>query len=93
MAICDVDTVEEDDYTLINVEESALRVGFCEHEVYCVTINRLVCYDPHFDNEEIPPEVLHRHKLAEYQLRNPEIGYFIAAHRSSESVVLGGSHE
>ena len=44
MAICEVDIVAEDDYTLINLEESALRVGFCEDEVYCVTINRLVCY-------------------------------------------------
>ena len=93
MAVCNVDSIDEDDYTLINVDEPALKIGFCAGNVYCVTINKLVCYDPHFTNIDIPPELINRHRLVEYQNFNPNIGYFIAAHQDGENVILGGSHE
>lgn len=93
MAICNVDSNDEDDYTLLNVEEPALKVGFCGLEVYCITINRLVSYDTHLGNIEMPPEVMHKHKLSEYQISNPPVGYFISAHNTTENVILAGSHE
>lgn len=98
MALCDVESTEEDDYTLVNVEEPALKSGFYGDSVYCVTISKLVCYDVHWKNEDQPPELLFNHKLFEYQSFNPSVGYFIAAHKLSEdrfgeSALLGGSHE
>ncbi|OMJ90382.1 hypothetical protein SteCoe_7298 [Stentor coeruleus] len=93
MALCNVDSIEEDDYTLLNVDEPALKVGFCENDIFCVTINRLVSYNPYFDDPDRPPEVLFRHRLFELQTQNPELGYFISEHIGSERVLLGGSHE
>ena len=93
MSICNIDSINEDDYTLINVEEPALKVGFCDNNIYCVTINKLVSYDPHFFDSDVPLELLSKHRLSEYQSFNPEIAYFVSAHQSDEVVVLAGSHE
>lgn len=93
MGICDINSMEEDDYTLINVEEPALKVGFCDRKVFCVTINKLVSYDPHLENPETPLELIGRHKLFDYQAANPNLGYFIGAHMGDTMVLLGGSHE
>jgi WD40 repeat protein len=93
MAVCNVESIAEDDYTLINVEEPALKVGFCGENVFCVTINKAVGYNLHLENEEVPPEVVYRHRLFDLQGFNPELAYFIGEHVGEDRVLLGGSHE
>lgn len=92
MAFCDVNSIEDDNYNLINVEESALKVGFINDNVFCVTLNSIVAYDIKHNDPDAPLESLHKYKLNDFQSRNPEIDYFIDEFYGSDHTILAGTH-
>lgn len=92
MALCDLNSVEEDSYNLINVDEPALKIGFINDNVFCVTLNSIVAYDVKFNEPDAPLESLHKYKIFEFQSRNPDINYFIDEFWGNDRTLLAGSH-
>lgn len=94
MSIINLETLEEDDYTLLNLEEPGLKVGFQESNVFCITMSKYLEYDPHADNNELPPEIKHKFSIADFQAENPAANFFIGpAGAGIEKEILIGSHE
>ncbi|CAG9315604.1 WDR89 [Blepharisma stoltei] len=94
MSIINIEAEEDDDYTLLNLEEPGLKVGFVDNNVYCVTMSRYVEYNPHADNNEIPPEVVQKLPISDFQMDNPNPNFFIGpAGFGPDKSILIGSHE
>ena len=94
LSVYKADSTEEDDYTLLNIGEPGLKVGFNEENVWCCTINKYIEYSVHIENEEIPPQEVQQLSLADLQGFGTNSNYLIKAYGTGgQSMVASGSHE
>lgn len=92
-ALCDVNNVDDDDFTLVGFDEPVLKVGFTGNEVFAVGMNRLVAYDLNFLQDDAPIETKRKFELGLMKEVNPDLDFFVAEFGEREKSFVAGSHE
>lgn len=90
VGICDIESTEEDDYVLLNIQEPVLTAGFSGENVWCFTVNKYCEYDVCLSDEGSPPSLLRKLTLPELRGINPSTDYFIG--KLSNELLATGSH-
>ena len=95
MGIYNLESTEEDDFTILNIEDSCLATGFLGFHTYCITMNKYIQYQPNVDNNDIAPEQSAKLELSMLKLSNPHADYIVSAflRQDMQENLLIGSHQ
>jgi WD40 repeat protein len=92
-ALCDINNVDDDDFTLLNIDEPVLKVGFTGTEAFAIGMNRLLSYDLNFLVPDSPVQLKRKFELSDLMSTNPEISFFVEEFGNVDRTFLAGGLE